>query len=174
MIITAGMGTFEQYNWMGKGNAASADRLNGEPLAPNFSPVSGTVENGIGGIFASLNKFKLNRFAAGVITDTCLEVSDVSDAHLIGLLRSFIEEDGAMMTLAIGDREIYREIYEQTLAAQKMDSMEKTIALLKQYAHVNVRIGDWQTPFVTLPVSHMENYVQRPAGLDGATKGKLH
>ncbi len=166
MIITAGMGTFEQYNWMGKENAASADRMKSEPLAPNFSPVSGTVENGIGGIFASLSKFSLDRFAAGVITDTCLEASDVYDSHLKGLLNNFIESDGAMLTLAIGDRKIYREIYEQTVAAQKMNSMKKTIELLKEYAHVNVRIGGWQTPFITLPVSHMENYIQRPAKLD--------
>ena len=166
MKITAGLGTFEQYNWMGLGNAASADRLRGQPLAPNFSPVSGTAVEGIGGIFGSLKKFSLNRFAAGVITDTCLEKSQANEKHLVGLLGAFIVSEGAMMTLAIGDREIYREIYEQTVAAQKMNSTEKTEELLKQYAHVNVRIGGWQTPFITLPVSHMENYVQRPVNLN--------
>jgi len=40
--FTAGMGTFEQYNWQGAGNAASAARNTGDPLAPNFTPASGT------------------------------------------------------------------------------------------------------------------------------------
>lgn len=164
MKVTAGLGTFEQYNWQGRGNAASADRLSGEPVAPNFSPVSGTADQGFGGLFGSLEKFELERFAGGVITDTCLETCDPEKEKkkLNGIISSFVESKGAMMTMAIGDKEIYREIYEQTLAAQKMGAAEKTREMLKEYAHVNVRIGGWQTPFITLPVSHMENYVQRP------------
>jgi formate C-acetyltransferase len=166
MVVTSGLGTFEQYNWMGRGNAASADRLNGEPLAPNYSPVSGTATAGIGGIFASLDKMHLERFAAGVITDTCLEQSEASKDLLEGLLKNFVDYKGGMMTLAIGDKELYQTIYEQTLAAQKMSSEEETLKLLKKYANVNVRIGGWQTPFITLPTSHMENYILRPVTLE--------
>ena len=165
MKITAGLGTFEQYNWMGRGNSASADRLKSEPLAPNFSPVSGTATSGIGGMLSLLNNLELDRFAAGVITDTCLEVEDASVEHLTSLLKTFINYKGGMMTLAIGNPQIYREIYEQTFAIQNLENIEKTREVLKKYAHVNVRIGGWQTPFITLPKSHMENYIQRPLEL---------
>ncbi len=163
MKITAGLGTFEQYNWVGLGNAASADRGTGKPLAPNFSPTSGTVTEGIGGIFATLSKLGLDRFAAGVITDICLNTTEANDKHLIDLLSTFIESKGGMMTLAIGDKKLYQEIYDEVKKAHASKSEEETIAILKKYAHVNVRIGGWQTPFITLPMSHMENYIQRSA-----------
>jgi len=164
MKITAGLGTFEQYNWMGMGNAASADRGTGEPLAPNFSPTSGTANDDIGSIFASLSKLELERFAAGVITDICLKSPEATENHLIDILNTFIHSKGGMMTFAIGDKDTYQQIYEEVKSAYNTMSPEETREILKKHAHVNVRIGGWQTPFITLPLSHMENYIQRPAG----------
>jgi len=166
MMITAGLGTFEQYNWMGKGNAASADRLRAMPLAPNFSPVSGTAKAGIGGVWSTLSKLELERFAAGVITDTCLETKASDLGHLSDLLQGFIKYGGGMMTLAIGDKELYTKIYKDARASIEENSTEETIELLKKYADINVRIGGWQTPFITLPLSHMENYIERPVGME--------
>lgn len=165
MHITAGLGTFEQYNWLGRGNAASADRRKSEPLAPNFSPTSGSVHNGIGSIFATMSKLKLERFAAGVITDTCLQTDDASEEHLLGIIEAFIEFGGAMLTLAVGNQEKYREIYAKAKLAFDNDSSQDSMMLLKEYADINVRIGGWQTPFITLPLSHMENYIERPMDL---------
>jgi len=165
MKITAGLGTFEQYNWMGRESAASADREKGAPLAPNFTPVSGTATQGLGGILGSLSKCHLERFAAGVITDTCLEVEQADIHHLADLVQTFIKYKGGMMTLAIGDRNLYQEIYDKTRIAQELNSTERYNELLKEYAGVNVRIGGWQTPFITLPLSHMANYVDRPTGI---------
>jgi len=47
-----------------------------------------------------------------------------------------------------------------------MSDPEETIKMLEPYSHINVRIGGWQTPFITLPLSHMENYVRRPVEAD--------
>lgn len=162
MKITAGMGTFEQYNWQGRGVAASANRLNGTPIAPNFSVVPGTAYQGIMGTMSSLSKLKLQRFASGVITDICLtDGAEVNQALVERIVREFIEKRGGMMTMAIGTVEKYKEIYEKAKEAQTCPEAEAA-QLLAAYADVNVRIGGWQTPFVTLPLDHMENYIKRP------------
>ena len=161
MKITAGMGTFEQYNWQGRGAAASANRLDGAPIAPNFSPVPGTAHAGIMGTMESLSKLQLDRFAAGTITDICLQDESINIYTVENIVKTFIEKKGAMMTVAIGTAEKYREIYEAAKKAINMPE-DKAVKLLAQYADVNVRIGGWQTPFITLPLIHMENYIKRP------------
>lgn len=161
MKITAGFGTFEQYNWQGRGAAASANRLSGTPIAPNFSPVPGTTHLGIMGVMNSLAKFRLNRFAAGTITDICIN-DDVATESVMGeIVNEFIENDGAMLTMAIGTKDIYQEIYEAAKEAANLPDDQAT-AMLRKYANVNVRIGGWQTPFITLPLDHMENHIKRP------------
>lgn len=160
MKITAGMGTFEQYNWQGRGIAASANRKEGSPIAPNFSPVPGTTHSGVMGVMDSLSKLKLDRFAAGVITDICVN-SDIATENMIqNIVTTFIEKRGGMMTLAIGTAEYYDEIYKIVIEARK--NPKEAASLLIQYAGVNVRIGGWQSPFITLPFDHMENYINRP------------
>lgn len=162
MKITAGMGTFEQYNWQGRGVAASANRFNGMPIAPNFSPIPGTVHQGIMGTLNSLSKLKLQRFAAGVITDICLaDGADTTPALIERIVTEFIKKQGGMMTMAIGTVEKYKEIYEKSKEAATLPELEAAM-LLAPYADVNVRIGGWQTPFITLPLDHMENYIKRP------------
>lgn len=161
MKITAGMGTFEQYNWQGRGAAASANRLDGAPIAPNFSPVPGTAHAGIMGTMESLSKLHLDRFAAGTITDICLQDESINIYTVENIVKTFIEKKGAMMTIAIGTAEKYQEIYEAAKKAINMPE-DKAVKLLAQYADVNVRIGGWQTPFITLPLIHMENYIKRP------------
>lgn len=165
MKITVGMGTFEQYNWQGRGAAASANRLEGAPIAPNFSPVPGTAHSGIMGTMESLSKLRLDRFAAGTITDICLQDESISSDIVANIVKTFIEKKGAMMTVAIGTTEKYQEIYEATKKAIDMPE-DKAAKLLAQYADVNVRIGGWQTPFITLPLIHMENYIKRPTGME--------
>ena len=76
--FTVGAGTFALYNIMGYGSAATADRDHaGQPIAPNFSPIPGTTKYSIGHLLASFEGLGLHRFAAGVITDVCLEETDL-------------------------------------------------------------------------------------------------
>lgn len=166
MKITAGLGTFEQYNWQGRGIAASANRLSGMPIAPNFTPVPGTTHAGIMGVFNSLSKFNLERFAAGTITDICLDEESVGNESACrevvkGILDEFINKYGAMMTVSVGTKKKYEEIYEAVKNSVNLPDAE-VAAILQPYADVNVRIGGWQTPFITLPLDHMENYIKRP------------
>jgi formate C-acetyltransferase len=170
MMISAGLGTFEQYNWSAQGNAASAGRAKGAPLIPNFSPAPGTVKHGFGGIAATMKKLALDRFSGGVITDVCIEPPTDREHEFIMMLDGFIRERMPMMTLTIGDKNLYTQIYEEVSYAQEKPH-EETEKLLRKYAHVNVRIGGWQTPFITLPASHMENYIDRPIK---AAKAEVH
>lgn len=164
MKITVGMGTFEQYNWQGRGIAASADRRSGEPLAPNFSPKPGTTQQGVIGLFESFSKLGMERFAGGVITDICLEADNTDKTVIKNLLNLSLEKQVPMYTISIGSKNLYREIYETVLAANSMSNKDEAANILAPYAGVNVRIGGWQTPFITLPISHMKNYIQRPVG----------
>jgi formate C-acetyltransferase len=164
MKFTVGIGSFEQYNWQGRGIAACADRKSNEPLAPNFSAVPGTAYGDAVSMISSFKHYGLERFAGGVITDICLDDSDTLTVEVIKkLLKKAIADKSGMMTVSIGSEEIYREIYEKVIAANGMTDTDAKRKLLAPYAGVNVRIGGWQTPFITLPISHMENYIHRPS-----------
>jgi len=167
--FTAGLGTFEQYGWQGREIAGCADRQRGEALAPNFSPIPGTLYGGIAGLLGSFKHLELERFAGGVIADICLEEGDGSNQEVIfKILKKAVDDRAAMITVTIGSGEIYSQIYEKVLEAGKMKNRKEANRMLAPYACVNVRIGGWQTPFITLPLSHMENYIKRPAKLMGA------
>jgi formate C-acetyltransferase len=159
--FTAGMGTFEQYNWQGAGNAASASRNAGEPLAPNFSPVSGTMNSGVGNLLNSFKNIELERFAGGVITDICLDESHNSAPIVEGVLNQFINDKGGMLTISLGNKEEFQEIYELAKATAQMSDRRAASEMLGKYAHIVVRVGGWNAPFITLPLVHMENYVKR-------------
>jgi formate C-acetyltransferase len=167
--FTVGMGTFEQYDWQGRGIAACADRQRGEALAPNFSHIPGTLYGGIAGLLSSFKSLELERFSGGVMTDICLEEGYGLNSEVIfKILKKAIDDRAPMFTITIGSGEIYTEIYEKVLEAGKLKNRKEAGRMLAPYACVNVRIGGWQTPFITLPLSHMENYIRRPAKLLGA------
>ncbi|NJD90571.1 MAG: formate acetyltransferase [Geobacter sp.] len=160
--FTAGCGTFEQYIFQGAGVAGSADRGAGAPLASNFSPTPGTAHSGIGNLLASFKQLGLDRMGAGVITDLCLDESQNDPGVILGLIDQFIANNGNMMTLAIGSKADYQTIYELSLAAAKMSDQAEAVRKLEEYAHINVRVGGWHAPFITMSLDQQENYINRP------------
>ncbi len=155
--FTAGIGTFEQYNWQGAGIAASAARNSGDPLAPNFTPTSGTWHASPGQLLETFSKLGMERFAAGVITDMCLEPGIPVEQ----LLKNFIAKKGGMLTITLSSPQ-YQEIYEIARAANNIENRQSASEKLVKYADIMVRVGGWNAPFVSLPLSHMENYINRP------------
>jgi len=155
--FTAGIGTFEQYNWQGAGNAASAARNTGDPLAPNFTPASGTWVAPPSTLFESFNQLNLNRFSAGVITDICLENDDLIEE----IVQQFIQKQGGMLTITVASAQ-YQEIYEIAKVSNLITTPQVASNKLLEYADIMVRVGGWNAPFITLPLSHMENYINRP------------
>lgn len=155
--FTAGLGTFEQYNWQGAGNAASAARNAGEPLAPNFTPASGTWHSTPSTLFESISHLEMNRFSAGVITDICLANDDLVEE----IVQQFIKKQGGMLSITIAS-EKYQEIYEIAKATNLITAPQVASNKLLEYSDIIVRVGGWNAPFITLPLSHMENYINRP------------
>ncbi len=161
MIFTAGCGTFEQYPLQGLGIVASSDRNSGDPLTANFSPTPGTITHSIGHIFESLKSLAMNRLAAGAITDLCIDESLNDEDYILGILNKFITSMGNMMTLAIGNREEYQTIYELSVAASKITDKKAAYEKLEKYKDINVRVGGWQAPFISMSLAQQENYINR-------------
>lgn len=162
--ITAGMGTFELFDIFGGGNAASADRDNaGDPIARNFAPMVGTTNYSIGHLLASFKNLGLDRFAGGAITDLCLEEYDLGKngpAIIKSVIRNFIYNNGNMLTITIADKKQLSLIYD--LCEKNRGGNEQAKKELKQYEHINVRVGGFQMPFVTLPPRMQQSYIERP------------
>lgn len=162
--FTTGLGTFELFDLIGGGNAASADRTHaGDPIARNFAPQVGSTNYGVGHLLSSFKDFGLDRFASGVVTDLCLEEKDLekdADKKILAIIRHFVSNHGNMMTLTISDREQLAHIYELCEAHRNGD--EKAGKELRKYEGVNVRVGGYQVPFITLPKVHQQKYIERP------------
>jgi pyruvate-formate lyase len=162
--FTTGLGTFELFDLIGGGNAASSDRTHaGDPIARNFAPQAGSTNYGVGHLLSSFKDFGLDRFASGVVTDLCLEEKDLekeADKKIMAIIRHFVKNDGNMMTLTISDREQLAHIYELCEAHRSGD--EKAGKELRKYEGVNVRVGGYQVPFITLPKIHQQKYIDRP------------
>ncbi|MCK5059208.1 MAG: formate acetyltransferase, partial [Candidatus Aminicenantes bacterium] len=162
--FTTGLGTFELFDLIGGGNAASADRPHsGDPVARNFAPQAGSTNYGVGHLLSSFKDYGLDRFASGVVTDLCLEEKDLetdADKKILAIIRHFVKNHGNMMTLTISDREQLAHIYELCEAHRSGD--EKAGKELKKYEGVNVRVGGYQVPFITLPKVHQQKYINRP------------
>ena len=162
--ITAGMGTFELFDIFGGGNSASADRDNaGDPLARNFAPMVGTTNFSIGHLLSSFKNLGLDRFAGGAITDICLEENDLerNGADIISsIITNFITNKGNMMSVTISDKALLNFIYELCESNRKGDVIAKKE--LKKYERVNVRVGGFQMPFITLPPRMQLSYIDRP------------
>lgn len=162
--ITAGMGTFELFDIFGGGNAASADRNKaGDPLARNFAPMVGTANYSIGHLLSSLKNLGLNRFAGGVITDICLEERDLErngSAIIKSVIQNFMHNEGNMMSITVSDKKQLGLIY--NLCEKNRGGDEQAKIELKQYERVNVRVGGFQMPFITLPPQMQLSYIDRP------------
>ena len=161
MHYTIGCGTFGQYSLMGKSVGASADgRMSGEPIASNFSPVAGTMKNGLANILESLQSLGLERFAAGVVIDFCIDdaVEETDSDYFEALLKEFVAKKGSILTLTFISKEELINIFEKCEAVRcgKLSSDD-----LRPYCHISVRVGGYNAPFVTLPREQQLNYVKR-------------
>jgi formate C-acetyltransferase len=159
IAFTAGCGTFAQYAHFGIGCAASADgRGKDQPVAPNFSPFSGTAHNGEGAILESLKDLGLNRYGTGVMLDICLEEKDTNEEKVVEVMKKFTRCNGSIMSLTIVGHKEIEKIYE--LCNEVREGI-KDPGVLYEYNDVSVRVGGWNSPFVTLTKVQQENYLKR-------------
>lgn len=157
--FTIGCGTFAQYVFFGLGCAASADgRCMGDPVAPNFSPASGSATHGAGAILESMKDLKLDRFGCGVITDICMEKTATNPEMIKEIIRKFMACNGNILSLTIADHSYLAEIYEHCNAVR--EGTEEP-SVLDRFENISVRVGGWNSAFITLTKKQQEDYLKR-------------
>lgn len=161
MHFTAGCGTFEQFPQQGMGIVASANRGSNKPMTANFSPASGTIRKGSGHVFEAMKNLPLNRLSAGAITDLCINESQKNEEYIANLIQKFIDCGGNMLTLAFGKREVYQKIYELCYEARHTKNNRELYRELDAYKHINVRVGGWQAPFISMSLEQQKDYILR-------------
>jgi formate C-acetyltransferase len=145
-----GVGTFSWYIGIGEGLGASPDgRRAGEPVSSNFSPALGRDRHGIPGAILSYAAMHHANLPAGGPLDLRLSrhliQGDEGTGRMAGLVRSFIESGGNMMTLTVVDTEELR-------AAQHDPD---------RYRSLRVRMGGWCAYFTMLSHEQQEHHIRR-------------
>ncbi len=149
----AGVGTFSWYIGIGEGLGASADgRLAGEPVSSNFSPALGRDRNGLPSAILSYASMHNANLPAGGPLDLRLNrhlvLGEEGTERMAGLVRSFVETGGNMLTLTVVDTEELR-------AAQRDP---------EQYKSLRVRMGGWCAYFTMLSREQQDHHIRRQEG----------
>ena len=155
MIFLPGAGTFSWYIAIGEGCAASPDgRRSGEPVSSNLSPSAGVAARGVTGAILSHASFDMTNLPVGSPTDLRIAHKLVANAgvlspegqnRLTGLLKSFVNLGGNMLTLSIADTAVLR-------AAQKNP---------EKYRDLRVRMGGWSAYFTMLSEKQQEHHIMK-------------
>jgi len=150
MIFLPGAGTFSWYIAIGEGCGASPDgRKSGEAVSSNFSPSAGASTRGVTGAILSHASFDMTNLPVGSPTDLRVSAKHVSGKEgrerLTGLLKSFVNLGGNMLTLSVADTAILRE-------AQKKP---------ENYRDLRVRMGGWSAYFTMLSDKQQEHHISK-------------
>lgn len=161
--LAPGVGTFEQYAYVGSWSGASADgRYAGTPVGSDLSPAPVTVEpSGAGAagqpvghsrksrLESSLGTYAhpvMKRLGDGAPVDYNLP-EDFPKDRLVDMIRSFAGgAGGSICTFTVGDP--------STFAGAQIDP--------DRYNLVRVRMGGWTEFFVALYPHHQEQHKRRP------------
>lgn len=150
MKFMPGIGTFSWYIAVGNGTGASADgRLAETQVASNFSPSAGAMTRGITGALLSFTKMNLDVLPLGSPLDLGMSgqyvKGEAGTARLVGLIDSFLELGGNLLTISIADAEILK-------AAQVHP---------EQYKDLRVRMGGWSAYFTMLSREQQEHHIRK-------------
>ncbi|UCD37971.1 MAG: formate acetyltransferase [Fidelibacterota bacterium] len=162
ITLSVGCGTFAQYVFFGTLTGTSADgRHSGAPVAPNFSPVSGTAVTGAGAVLSSLKNLGLDRFGLGVMVDMCFDREETSPEFMVEVVRKFMEYGGSIVSLTIVNQEDIKKAHE---LCNEVRIGKSAPEVLFPYNHITVRAGGWNSPFVALTKAQQEDYLKRSLG----------
>jgi formate C-acetyltransferase len=145
-----GVGTFSWYIAIGEATGASADgRRQGEPVASNLSPSAGAMIKGITGAIQSFCHLDLDLLPLGSPIDLGMAERYVAGEEgtnrLVGLLKSFTELKGNMLTISVADVSTLRE-------AQKHP---------EKYKDLRVRMGGWSAYFTMLSPEQQAHHIRK-------------
>lgn len=144
------VGTFSWYIAIGEGVGATPDaRLAAQPVSSNFSPSVGADTKGVTGAILSHSKMHMKDLPVGSPIDLRINSRYVSGPdgaqRLSGLLRSFVELGGNMLTLTVADTETLRRAQREP----------------EKYPTLRVRMGGWSAYFTMLSKEQQDHHIQK-------------
>ena len=150
LLFPCGIGTFENYAILGRRVGASPDgRRKGEALAPNYSPSFGVDTSGPTATIKSITRPDLLKYYSGCPLDIALNSNEFEGEagieRLVGLVRSFCDLGGQILTVTSNNVEILRE-------AQKEP---------EKHRDLRVRMGGLSAYFVAMAPMQQENIIRR-------------
>ncbi|MCL2058915.1 MAG: hypothetical protein FWH01_07630 [Oscillospiraceae bacterium] len=150
MMFMPGIGTFSWYIAVGEGTGASADGRNAAmPIASNFSPSAGAMLKGVTAAIRSFSSMGIDTIPIGSPLDLGLSGNVVDGEEgvnrLVGLLKSFRDLGGNLMTITIVDTETLRAARENPSA----------------YRDLRVRMGGWSAYFTMLSPEQQEHHIRK-------------
>jgi len=144
------VGTFSWYQRIGMEVGATPDgRHSGEAIAANLSPAWGAAVSGPTAAIRSCVKMRPSDLPAGAPLDLRLSGSALKDEkgtqRLAGLIKSFIDLGGNMITLSVTD----------------VEDLKKAMKEPEKYRHLRVRMGGWTAYWVMLDKETQHLHLQR-------------
>jgi choline trimethylamine-lyase len=145
-----GVGTFSWYMAIGEGLGPTPDgRYSAEAVSSNFSPSVGVVNKGVTGAILSHSKMNMKELAVGSPLDLRVNENLVAGtegrARLIGIIRSFIQLGGNMLTLSVVSTETLRKAQREP----------------EKYRDLRVRMGGWSAYFTMLSKEQQEHHLRK-------------
>ncbi|MBN2323584.1 MAG: pyruvate-formate lyase [Spirochaetes bacterium] len=150
VLFPCGIGTFENYAFLGRGIGASADgRTAGDALAPNFSPSAGFDVKGPTAAIKSITKPALLKYFCGCPLDLSVNSNEFEGEagieRMAGLIRSYCDLGGQILTITSCNVETLKDAVENP---QKHQSLR-------------VRMGGLSAYFVNMAPVQQQNIIKR-------------
>jgi formate C-acetyltransferase len=150
VIYPCSAGTFSWYQKIGMEVGATPDgRHSGEAIAANLCPAWGAAVSGPTAAIRSCVKMRPYDLPAGAPLDLRLSGGALKDEkgaqRLVGLIKSFINLGGNMITLTVTD----------------VEELKKAMKEPEKYRHLRVRMGGWTAYWVMLDEETQQLHLQR-------------
>lgn len=150
ILFPPGIGTFSWIQMTGGEVGATPDgRHSGDFSAANLSPVTGTDILGPTAAIRSYLKMRVNDLPAGAPIDLRFAKTSVTGERganrLAGLMKTFVDLGGNMLTLTVTD----------------VEELKKAMEEPEHYRHLRVRMGGWTAFFVMLNKEQQQLHIQR-------------
>jgi len=150
VLFPCGIGTFENYAFLGRGIGASADgRLSGEALAPNFSPSAGFDIKGPTAVIKSITRPELVKYYCGCPLDLSVNSNefegDLGIERMAGLIRSYCDLGGQILTIT----------------SCNVETFQDAVAHPEKHQSLRVRMGGLSAYFVNMAPVQQQNIIKR-------------
>jgi len=149
IMLGKAIATFEFFAKWGRDVGASADgRLSGAPVATNFTPGAEAV-SGPTAIMQSATKAKMHRYGLGAPIDIKINSNEVRGEsgldRLVGLIKSFLELGGIMLTIT--------GVSDEEMRDAQINPME--------HKNLRVRLGGLSAYFIALSREVQDSIIER-------------